>query len=159
MDPIESFESVSPEADGEAELLKGFNFGLIPKAVIHDKEVAENIFARCAKKKMRADLGPRVGMMISHEGVMPHLTYHASVSITMEIPEKEEQSFEDMLSSELFKLTSRISNQILMCRQDKDKGGSLQPPRVLLVDSMSVQILEIGPRCYSFRLGQKWGIE
>ena len=158
MDPILGFESDCPEAEGEEELRRGYDFSLVSQAIMLSREVAENVFARCAKKKLRTDLGKNVGIMLSRDGVLPIFTYHASESLTVEIPETPNTDFETRLTGELFRLATKLSKQIVEDRQDKDPGVAARPTKILLIDSLSCQVLEIAPRCYSFRLGQKWGI-
>jgi hypothetical protein len=154
MDPSISFESVSPEADGESDLQKGYDFGIIPKVLaVGMLREAETVFARCAKKKLRTDLGRQVGMMLSKDMVLPRMTFHATGSLTLELPSDAGEALNNELAGELYKLVGRLSQHILETREEKGESA-----KALLIDAMTCQILEISPRFFSFRLGQKWGV-
>jgi hypothetical protein len=152
MDAVTGFESSSPKAEGEDAIQGGYDFGQVPVAMLTGLVTAETVFARCAKKKLRQDLGLRTVMALSKDGVLPHITYHSSVTVMLEIPESTELARPIEVAGELFQLTSRLSRQISESRVDVTH-------KVILIDALSCQILEVGPRCFSFRLGQKWGVE
>jgi len=159
MDTITEFESSSPKADGEDALNRGFDYGLVIQALAvgglsstPDGIVAENVLARCAKRQVRQMMGKNISMMRTSDGYLPHITWHSAVSMTAEVPVDCDASRTSELAGALFLLGQRMGRQIVESRESEDK-------KILLLDALTIQILEIGLRCFSFRLSQKWGVE
>ena len=151
MSLVTGFESSSPLADGEEALKKGYDYHQVFEALAHNKEVAENVFSRCAKKQVREALGKdKVIMMTSAEEYLPHQTWMATLSVTIEL-QGDLKSYIEEASESLSLLSNSLSNHIVGSRKEGKK--------LLLVDALVTEILEIAPSRYSFRLKQKWGVE
>lgn len=151
MSLVTEFESSSPLANGEEALRKGYDYHQVFEALVHSKEVAENVFARCAKKQVRQALGKDdVTMMTSAEEYLPHRTWMSALSVTLEL-QGDPKAYVEEAAQSLSELADIFSAQIQGSRRDGKK--------LLLVDALVTEILEIAPSRYSFRLKQKWGIE
>lgn len=151
MSLVTGFESSSPLADGEEALKKGYDYHQVFEALVHSKEVAENIFSRCAKKQVRQALGKDdITMMTSSEEYLPHRVWMSALSVTMELQGDLKTHVEEA-SQSLSELGDVFSAQIL--------GSRLQKKKLFLIDALATEILEIAPKRFSFRLKQKWGIE
>jgi hypothetical protein len=151
MSLVTRFESQSPLADGEEALKKGYDYHQVFEALVHSKEVAENVFSRCAKKQIREALGKgEVTMLIGNEEDLPRRIWMSTLSVTMNL-QGDLKSYVEESSESLLELSDIFSDQILQSRQ---------PGKMLfLIDALVTEILEISPARFSFRLKQKWGIE
>ena len=159
MEPVSSFESLSPAADGEEALKRGLDYRLVVQAlmaagltVMPDGIVAENILARIAKRQVRTDLGTNTRMMLTTDPYLPHIMLYCAVSAATEIPTACSQTQIEEVAGALYALAKRLGRTISESRSSEDQ-------RLFLIDAMDIKILEIAPRCYSFRLSQKWGVE
>ena len=151
MSLVTGFESQSPLADGEEALKKGYDYHQVFEALVHSREVAENVFSRCAKKQVREALGKdEVTMLTSSEKEIPRKIWMSTLSVTTYLF-GDLKSYVEEASESLLELSDIFSDQILDSRRPGKK--------LFLVDALVTEILEISPKRYSFRLKQKWGIE
>lgn len=151
MSLVTGFESSSPLADGEEALKKGYDYHQVFEALVHSKEVAENVFSRCAKKQVRQAIGKdEINMLTRDDEYLPHLVWMSTLSVTMEV-QGDPKSYSEGASQALSDLADTFSAQI---EKSKVPGKKL-----FLLDALESEILEISPKRYSFRLKQKWGIE
>jgi hypothetical protein len=151
MSLVTGFESSSPPADGEEALKKGYDYHQVFEALVHSKEVAENVFSRCAKKQVRQAIGKdEINMLTRDEEYLPHRIWMSALSVTMEL-QGDPKAYSDEASQSLSELADTFSAQIA---KSKVPGKKL-----FLLDALESEILEISPKRYSFRLKQKWGIE
>ena len=131
------------ETDGEENPLE---YVQIFQALTHSIEVAENVFARVAKKAFRA-LAGEVPFKEAKDarGMLPTWVSEFSI-VVMKPPERENGEWVDALHE----LVESMSIHLKM---------SVGERKHVMVDPLSVRIQLIGENIYRFAIKQKWALE
>jgi hypothetical protein len=158
---VVEFESSSPLADGEEKLQSGFDFIEIIKALAADSSgpalmVAENVFARCAKRKMRQLLDRREGQILmktrEEMPVPPVWTCAASVTLAgfphRGYKKEQYESRSREMALDLEDLAVVFSDLILALW--------LPDTQLTLVDALSCKITEVSTGIFKFGMRQLW---
>lgn len=120
------------------------DFSQIPEALKHDANVAENIFARGAKKELRQALSELFKEEIPHvraadcSGTYPIWI----VEITVVLPVSD-SNFARYLSSSVRTIADAIMDQLA------DESPAM-------VDPLQVRMIPVQEDVYQFRMKQKW---
>lgn len=148
---VTAFDSDSPPpSDVTPEALADkFDFSHIFTALRHSHEVAENIFARCAKKLFHITLTNKVHTKMVLPGDYSGFPlWVAATSITVSAAEKWE---EPLMLSLLEHMVVEHANYILRIKE--------RDPTIKLVGPLHTKISEVGPQVFTFSLKQKWGLD
>ena len=150
---ITGFDSDSPsvkEDDRENDYVMVFT------ALPHSLEVANNVFARCAKRQFRAGIASDVKLVMPDEandilGGSPLFYSEGGVAlpVTTDV-EKHEQ-----LAKELRGLTGAVTDAVET--QYSLKVGYTDP-KLALVGPLFTLIRQVGESLYSFVVKQRWSI-
>jgi len=146
MHPVTGFESATPEQELAQNVGGKFDYSQVEsalKAFFHDRTVAENVFARCAKHHFKQCLGDKVRLDSPElpRSVCPF--WVASMSVVLYFDSKLD-------TPKLEELTESLATLILKVRKGQD---------ILLVDSLSTRIMEVSSKMFKFSLQQKWVLD
>jgi hypothetical protein len=121
-------------------------YGQIFQALVHSLEVAENVFARVAKKAFRRKVGDiKFRESKDARGMIPMWVTESSV-VLVRPPPKENQDWLFALDNLVDSLAQHL------------KSSTNDRPHVL-VDSLSVRIQHVGEEIFRFIIKQKWALE
>ena len=131
------------ETEGEETPLE---YPQIFQALTHSLEVAENVFARVAKKAFRQLVG-EVPFKESKDarGMLPTWVSEYSI-VVVKPPDRENQEWVEALHE----LLESMSLHLRM---------SVGERKHVMVDPLSVRIQHIGENIYRFSIKQKWALE
>jgi len=120
------------------------------EAIHHSLEVAENAFARSAKRDLNNRLKDRATMKGSPQD-RPQWMCQASVTIYFPVyePEKMKEKSEET-SRHLVGLVESVAQHLVSQLKDNEKL------KVNFIDSLKVSVQEVGDCTYSFRIKQAW---
>lgn len=142
MQVVTSFESDTPEQELAKNVEEKFDYSQVEGALKNDRTVAENVFSRCAKHHFRKRIGEAVRMLNTEEQP-PAPVWFFSTSVTLFIDGP-------WGTLALEELTEALTAAVLKIRNEKE---------IVLVGPLGTEILEVGPKLFSFRLKQKWGLD
>lgn len=158
---VVGFESSSPLAEGEEEVQKSYDFVHVAEAlaVAHAPpalHIAENVFARCAKKKLRKVLDEHaVGTRMSTytEYNEPPL-WKVGCSVVIRkgkaLAKEEAQVWMEDVAVKLEELVVAVANMV-----DTMSG----PKVIVLMEALQCKITEVGPNVFKFEIKQLWGVQ
>lgn len=147
---VTTFDSDSPPPRGDQEELSDkFEFAQVFEALRHSREVAENVFARCAKKLFRGRLASSVRIKLAmpdEETKFPIWVTSAQITVAVRGAYDE-----PMWASYLENLVEESAVGILRLRDENET--------VRLIGPLSTRIQEVGVPVYTFSIKQKWAVD
>lgn len=135
---VTNFESGASEDELSNDPESKFSFDLVVDALSHSLEIAENVFARCAKRKFKALVKAPFKYVLPGEDIGEDF-WSATVSVTMSESAVSVPSLESLVET----MSCLIPN----------KGDDIP---ILLIGALSTKISEVGGGKLSFSLKQRW---
>jgi hypothetical protein len=121
-------------------------YGQIFQALVHSLEVAENVFARVAKKAFKRRVGDaRFREAKDARGMIPTWTTESSV-VLIRPPPRDHENWLHALDD----LVEGVSWHLMY---------SVRERPFVLVDPLSVRIQHVGEDLFRFVIKQKWALE
>lgn len=152
MSIVVDFDSESPQAEGEAELKKSFDYVRIFDALVHSQEIATTVFARCAKKHFRKIVDD-VRLKTSSDSDVPFPLWFTSASVALEVGDNREvvKAQAAGMASLIEELVEELAGMVKRLRKDRKN--------MVLINALVCHLTEVGPFTFKFEVKQRWGFE
>jgi hypothetical protein len=145
----EPVKGTSPQGN---EIPSGLEYEQVYDALHHRLEIAENVLARSAKRHVIKSLEQALAIQrATREEATPRWVWDISTIFSLS-PSKDDHlknADKKLLSIWLHRLTESLVSGI---RNTTESGP------VILIDSLQVKIMEVGPYVYRFQLKQLWAL-
>ena len=158
---LTAFDSESPQSDSDEarKLEQKYDYVQVFEALIHNQEVAENVFARCAKKHFRSlldeDNGLKLVMPEDAKDLSPVWMTDSRIILATATETENEASKAALfiiLADELKTLVSLLAEGV------KAQKARRENVSLAMIGPLSTKISEVGEGLHSFTVKQRWSV-
>jgi hypothetical protein len=161
---LTGFDSDSPRVKEDD---REYDYEMVFAALVHNREVAKNVFARCAKRHFRSmfsdDTPLKLMMPDEVEEVLDGNfapVFHAGLGVTF--PVGTDDTKYPSMAKELMGLVSTLADSIKARNARVSRLGRgpvvFDHSQFAMIGPLSTMIKEVGKCLYSFTVKQRWGV-
>jgi len=151
---LTAFDSDSPQTDTKEtkNLEQKYDYVQVFEALVHNREVAENVFARCAKRHFRSEIANDLKLVMPEDAGELSPVWVVDSRVLLPVVQSDTEAATAamfiVLAEELKNLVTVLAQDVVVRRRENTS--------TTLIGPLTTKVSEVGENLFSFSVKQKW---